>query len=78
MRRPLWPTSHLCVVSEANVGELHVACYLELVDKAERHSMVVIKQVLSIHRHFKFVIVTGNWHLEDRMLQNVSMYIKSE
>lgn len=64
------------MVSEANAGELHVACNLELVDNAEGHSMVVIKQVMSIHRHFKFVIVTGNWHLEDRTLQNVSMYIK--
>lgn len=57
----------VCVLSEVDVGDLHIATYLQHVDLVEAKQAVgVVAQVLPVHKHFVPLAPAANGHLRDR------------
>lgn len=56
----------LCAVSEMDVGDLHVALYLQHVNLTEGLQAVEeVEQVLPVHKHLKPLVPTTNRHLRN-------------
>lgn len=57
----------MCVVSEVDVGNLHVAFYLQHVNLIEGLLAVEeVEQVLPIHKHLKPLVPAANRHLRSK------------
>lgn len=54
------------LVSEVDVGDLDIACNLQLVNVTEGHAMEEVKQVLPVHKHLEPLVPTANRHLRRR------------
>lgn len=49
------------MVSDVDVGDLHVAIYLQHVNLIEgMHAMEEVEQVLPVHKHFKSLVPAAN------------------
>lgn len=58
---------HRCVVSEVDVGELHVSFYLQHVNLMEGMKAVLeVKQMLSVHKHLKLMAPAANGDLKKK------------
>lgn len=58
----------MCVVSEVDVRDLHIAFYVQHVNLMEGLQAVdEVKQVLPIHKHLKPLVPTANRHLRNKV-----------
>lgn len=56
----------VCILSEVDVGNLHIAIYLQHVDLVEAEQAVgVVAQVLPVHKHFVLLAPAANGHLRN-------------
>lgn len=65
----------MCVASEVDIGNLHVAFYLQHVNLIEGLQAVEeVEQVLPIHKHLKSLVPTANRHLRNKDSQRKSRH----
>lgn len=56
----------VCILSELDVGNLHIAGNLQHVDRVEvEHAVGVVAQVLPVYKHFVPLAPAANGHLRD-------------